>query len=191
MGAHAVILGPSGVGKTSLMRELAGTTGVKGYDFTLDLPRTTRQRRLGEGDGEYVFLDRESFDRLRPELLFTMKTYGDYEFGLVKPAPLMPKEVRMRALLPANALKFREMVEAPVLFCMIKPLQEWDVRKLVLERNGGIEPADFMARVGVIEEELRADEEIADIVFNNVAGVETAAARLRQTIENYCIERGY
>lgn len=187
MAANLVFLGPSGAGKSSLMLGLSETQGE--YDFTIDRPWTTRQRRPGEGDKEYVFTDKDTFDRNKDRFLFTMKTYGDYEFGLEKPGKLSEKELKMRILLPGNALKFRELIEDPVIFCAIRPRDGFSVRDTLLNREPGISAEDLGVREARVKSDMEQAEKISDVVYQNVDGLEVAVAGIRDALENYLRER--
>ena len=75
-GTLVVISGPSGVGKTVIVREVLRRTGAL-YSVSV----TTRQPRPGEVDGrDYRFLDVPAFERLREagELLEWALVHGNY-----------------------------------------------------------------------------------------------------------------
>lgn len=184
MGAELVFLGPSGAGKTTLMRGLADCREGR-YGFTIDRPWTTRQRRRGEGDSEYVFASEAAFNAKRPDFLFTMGTYGAYEFGLEKLGPVAANEVRMRILLPANAERFRELVGSAV-FCAVAPGVSDDVlAERIRMRDPNADAGDVAVRVRRIREDTEQARQIADIAFENKLGIDQSVLALRSTLEAY------
>lgn len=60
VGKLVLLIGPSGVGKTAIMRQLRD----KHPEFHYPRSATTRARRPGEGDEMYHFVTNEEFDRL-------------------------------------------------------------------------------------------------------------------------------
>lgn len=60
MGKLVLLIGPSGVGKTAIMRQLR----EKHPEFHYPRSATTRARRPGEGDEMYHFVTNEEFDAL-------------------------------------------------------------------------------------------------------------------------------
>jgi len=65
-GMLVVISGPSGVGKTSILREVLRRTGA-----TFSVSATTRAPAAGEREGvDYYFIDRETFQRWVDERRF-------------------------------------------------------------------------------------------------------------------------
>ena len=75
MGKLVVITGPSGVGKSTIVREVVRRTGAA---FSVSV--TTRRPRAGEADGrEYRFVDEPTFRRMieADELLEWAEVFGD------------------------------------------------------------------------------------------------------------------
>jgi len=75
-GKLVVITGPSGVGKSTIVREVLARTGA-----AFSVSATTRSPRAGEVDGrEYRFVDRAAFEGMigRDELLEWAEVYGEY-----------------------------------------------------------------------------------------------------------------
>jgi hypothetical protein len=189
MGAELVFLGPSGAGKTTLMRGLADTAEGK-YRFTIDRPWTTRDRRPGEDDHEYIFASERRFNAKRPEFLFTMGTYGTDEFGLERLRPLGLNEVRMRVLLPHNALRFRHLLGGLATFCAIVP----DVGDAVLterirRRDPMADAANVAERIQRLREDAESARSIADVVFENGLGIDRSVAVLHGVLEEYFTNR--
>jgi guanylate kinase len=78
-GILVIISGPSGVGKTTICREL-----VRQLDAFLSVSVTTRPRRDNEVDGaDYRFVSREEFKRMLEQgaLLEYARVYGGQHYG--------------------------------------------------------------------------------------------------------------
>jgi len=75
-GKVVVVSGPSGVGKSTIVREVIARTGA---DFSVSV--TTRKPRADEVDGrEYHFVDRATFERMidAGQLLEWAEVFGHY-----------------------------------------------------------------------------------------------------------------
>ncbi len=76
VGKLVVITGPSGVGKSTMVRQALRRTGA-----TFSVSATTRRPRRGEVDGkDYGFVDRPAFEKMIANggLLEWAEVYGDY-----------------------------------------------------------------------------------------------------------------
>ncbi len=83
IGRLIVIAGPSGVGKSTIVREVLRQTGV-----FYSVSATTRKPRPGEIDGrDYFFVDRPAFEKMiaGEQLLEWAEVFGDY-YGTPKKA---------------------------------------------------------------------------------------------------------
>jgi len=180
MSAHVVLFGPSTAGKTSLMLGLTESEGPG--NFTVERTWTTRQRRPGEGDRENVLVDADTFERNRERFLFTFQTFPTYEYGIERPTPLAPDEIRMRILMPVFARKFRSLVKPPVVFCSIAPLQAADPEQVFRARDPSVDPHDLKARLARFHTDLLEADTEADIRFQNQEGLTDAVEALRFTL---------
>ena len=173
MVTHVIFCGPSTAGKTTLM---LGLTEInENLQFTVDRTLTTRPRRNNEDDRENIFLNPSEFKKKRRDLLFTFQNSPSYEYGIIKPDPLTPNEVRMRILLPEYAAKFRELIDEPSVVCSISPPHS-DPTKIFLER--GTDDMDMQARLKRFYTDKTEADEYADLSFQNFEGAELATRSL-------------
>lgn len=82
MGKLVLLIGPSGVGKSAVLRTLRATHA----EFHFPRSATTRARREGEGTELYRFVTEEEFDRLLQEHAFieTAVVHGSARYGTLK-----------------------------------------------------------------------------------------------------------
>jgi guanylate kinase len=197
MGAHLVLMGPAGVGKSSLIRGLTGEQVACGkYEFTTDKMWITRCRRPGEDNREYRFVTPSIVNRARSRLLLVESPYGEYQCALEWPQQLSQNEIRVRGLLPVNARHFLGQISvdspsANVVCCAITPPADVDLTARLTARDSTMPQHMLSGRVEAAEGEMRQAREFADITFENAEGLERSVSGLRQLVENYCIERGY
>ncbi|HET9141124.1 guanylate kinase [Actinophytocola sp.] len=176
-GRLVVLAGPSGVGKSSVVRELRTLSP----DVWFSVSATTRNQRPGEVDGrDYHFVSRTEFDRMvtAGELLEWAEIHG----GLHRSGtPRAPVEQRLAAGLPAlvevdlqgaRALK----LAAPEALLVFLAPPSWD--HLVERLTGrGTEPPEVVdRRLRTAKEEIAAQDEFDAVVVNT--DVRTAARDL-------------
>lgn len=167
-GRLVVLVGPSGVGKSSVVRELRGLYP----DLWFSVSVTTRRRRPGEVDGlDYHFVTDAEFDRMiaAGELL----EWADIHGGTHRSGtPRGPIEHRLASGLPAlleldlqGARSVRAALPEALLVFVAPP--SWD--ELVHRLTGrGTESADGVRRrLRTAEEELAARDEFDHEVVND------------------------
>ena len=81
-GTFFLILGPSGVGKTTVIRELR----KRHPEWHFAKSATTRPRRKGEGDEQYYFVSDLEFDQFLKEdaLLEWAQVHKNARYGIIK-----------------------------------------------------------------------------------------------------------
>lgn len=163
------------------MRGLAEISGDP--TFTVDRTWTTRPQRYGEHYGENHFIDTRTFEAQRSNFLFTFQTFPTYEYGIIRPEPVSPYEVRMRILMPIHALKFRQMVPEPTYLCSIAPFR--DPKEVFRARDPHSDPADIAARVARFESDQVDADRVADLRFQNSLGITTATETLSKLVLSY------
>jgi guanylate kinase len=172
-----VFAGPSGVGKSSVVRELRRLYP----DLWFSVSATTRQRRPGEVDGrDYQFVSPAEFDRMIAdgELL----EWADIHGGIHRSGtPRAPVERRLAAGEPAlvevdlnGARALRAAVPEAFLVFLAPPSWEDLVHRLT---GRGTEPPEVIERrLRTAKEELAAQDEFDAVVVNT--DVQSAAKEL-------------
>jgi guanylate kinase len=176
-GRLVVLAGPSGVGKSSVVRELR----AQYPDLWFSVSATTRERRPGEREGvDYHFVTRTEFDRMIAdgELL----EWADIHGGTHRSGtPRTPIDDRLAAGLPAlvevdlqGARALRGTMPEAFLVFLCPPSWEALVERLV---GRGTESPDIIdRRLRTAKEELAAQDEFDAVVVNT--DVKSAAREL-------------
>lgn len=163
-----VLVGPSGVGKSSVVRELR----LLYPDLWFSVSATTRARRPGEVDGlDYHFVDDDEFDRMidAGELLEWAQIHGGtHRSG----TPRGPIEERIAAGRPAlveldlqGARAVRAALSEALLVFIAPP--SWDVLVERLKKRGTESPDVVERRLQSAKEELAARDEFDVEVVND------------------------
>ncbi len=153
-GKVVVVTGPSGVGKSTIVRELLSRT-----DAIYSVSATTRKPRPGEVEGRhYRFLDRPTFEKMiqHSELLEWAEVFGEY-YG-TPAAPVRRAVARGRTvILEIDVQGGRQVHEKmpDATFVFILPPSQGELKKRLSGR--GTEPAG-----GVQQRFKRAQEEVRE-----------------------------
>jgi guanylate kinase len=162
-----VLSGPSGVGKSTVIAELAKTDP----QIWISVSVTTRRPRPGEVDGRhYRFVDDSEFDRLVAEgALLEWARFSGYRYGTPR-APLKAKlDAGVSCLLEIDVAGARQVRQAAPEACLVfLAPPSWD--ELVRRLTGrGTEPPDVLQRrLAAAKEELAAADEF-DITLVNTS----------------------
>lgn len=177
----AVLIGPGGVGKGTLARRLTQV------DSRLWLSRswTTRPQRPTETGNEYVFVDRETFERAidADEFLEWAQFQGNL-YGTPKPHDLRGADVLLEIEVQ-GAEQVRRQFEDAVIFLIIPPSMD-HLENRLRERGDTDEHVD--RRLASTPDELRAGHEVASYVIVN-DDVERATAEILSILEKLRRER--
>ena len=186
-GLVLVVTGPSGVGKGTLIRQLMSR--VAGLE--LSVSATTRVPRPGERDGvDYHFMSPEEFERRVAAGDFVEHArYAGHRYGTLR-AELERRSLRgVSVVLEIEVQGARQvraaMPEAVAVF--IAPPSPATLRQR-LEGRGTEHGPDLDARLAVAQEELKAIDEFAHVVVNDVLA--EAGARLGGIVEAHIAGRG-
>ncbi len=174
---HLVLVGPSGAGKTSLLRGLAQYPG-----YYIEKNWTYRDRRPGESDDELVFVDRSRFEQERSAFLSTHSSHGP-EYGVPFPDLLRSDEVSMRALPIEETTVFRKRAVGRILVCAVDCPDLSLVEQRLVERDPAIDGEQLQLRKSRIAREAMLAPLFADMIFMNIQPtVDEAAAELHSAL---------
>lgn len=178
-----VVSGPSGVGKSSVLRELRRMRP----DLYFSVSVTTRPPRPGEVDGEhYHFIDRATFDRMiaRGELLEHAE-YAGNGYGTPR-GPVERVLADGRAAILEIELQGARQVRTAMpesqLVMLVPP--SWEVLVDRLTGRGTEDSTLVDRRLTAAREELNAAGEFDAVVVN--ADVRAAASELLTLIAESC-----
>lgn len=148
-----VISGPSGVGKSTIVRRVLARTGA-----VYSVSATTRRPRPGEVDGrDYHFVDRPTFERMIAggELLEWAEVFGDYygtPAGSARQALTGGKTIILEIDVQGGRQVHEKMPEATFVF--IRPPSEKELARR-LGGRGTESPEAFRRRVETAKQEIR------------------------------------
>jgi guanylate kinase len=156
-GKLVVVTGPSGVGKSTIVRELVRRTGA-----SFSVSATTRRPRDGEVDGrQYRFVDRPTFEGMveRGELLEWAEVFGEL-YGTpsapVRRAVEAGRTVVLEIDVQGGIQVHREMPDAT--FVLIEPPSDEELARRLAGR-GSEDPRALARRLAKSNEEIRAARE--------------------------------
>lgn len=180
-GVLLVISGPSGVGKSSVVREVLRRTGAR---FSVSV--TTRPRRPGERDGiDYRFVDAEEFDRMmRDGELLEWAEYGGHRYGTPKAAVLAHLDEGDSVVLDIENRGARQVKEAypdAVLVFLAPPSMAELERRL--RSRGDTDEEAVARRLGVAARQIAEAPRLFDHVVVN-DDLETTIARVVSILES-------
>lgn len=159
-GTLVLLIGPSGVGKSSIVKELR----TRHPEYHLPRSATTRERRPGEGDESYYFLNDAEFDQwiaagkfLEWQVVHQTARYGTVTAEIVeavRAGKIVLREIDMQGL---EALKAHPELlgETPIRLLSIFILPE-STEQLVahITERAPLPPAELQHRIESMDHEL-------------------------------------
>lgn len=191
-GKLVILSGPSGVGKSTIVRKLLARTGEK---LRLSVSATTRAPRPGEVDGQdYHFLSHEEFARRREaaEFLEYIEVFGrGHWYGTLLAEVTPSLEAGAWVLLEIDvdgaerALAAFPGAVSVFLTAAPTPEEALQVLRQRLEDRGTEDPAAIQRRLEVAERELTRSSRYQYTVVNGgppQGGLDTAVEQLHQLL---------
>lgn len=171
-----ILSGPGGVGKGTVVTRLLGLLP----DLRLSRSWTTRDRRPGEGEDAYVFVDRETFlakvDR-SGFLEWTEFAGNGHLYGTPLPEPGSEADLLLEIELDGAQQVKKLSPEAVLIFVVPPSRQDWEARL----RGRGDDEDSVRRRLEVGEREVELGTRLADHVVVN-DDVDRAAAEVADII---------
>ena len=178
-GRVVVITGPSGVGKSTIVREVLKRTGAA---FSVSV--TTRPQRPAETDGrEYRFVDRPAFEAMARcgEFLEWAEVFGEL-YGTpaapVREALARGKTMVLEIDVEGGRQVHDEMPDAT--YVLIRPPGERSLTER-LARRGSETPANMQIRLGKAAEEIAAARALG--VYNHEIVNDNLKTAIRQLVD--------
>ncbi len=159
IGKLVLLIGPSGVGKTAIMRQLR----EKHPEFHYPRSAVTRQRRPGEGDEMYHFVTNEEFDALLKDnkVLEWAIVHGHDRYATIMDEIVPQIEEGKTVLREVDVQGFVSIQNSQIFRDKTHPLQSIfilpeSVGQLVthIEKRAGTTHEDLQRRIHSVEKEL-------------------------------------
>jgi len=174
-----VVFGASGAGKGAVVARLLELRG----ELWLSRSWTTRPRRPSEGEGAYVFTDKETFmERARADGFIEWNEYAaNHElYGTPRLEPPVGQDVVLEIDLN-GAKRVKEHYPGAVLVMVTAPSPQAREQRL---RRRGDDPASIDRRLELGEQEDRAGRLVADHVVVN-DDLEQAALEVASIVDKH------
>lgn len=177
-GKLVVITGPSGVGKSTIVKEVLARTGAR-----FSVSATTRPPRPGETNGrDYYFVDRATFERMiaAGELLEWADVFGKRygtPAGPVRQSVASGQTVVLDIDVQGGLQVARLMPEAT--FVLIVPPSLDELRRRLTSR-GTEDAATVARRLAKADEEIRTARDSG--VYKNVVVNDDLETAIRETV---------
>ncbi|HBL98127.1 TPA: guanylate kinase [Candidatus Dependentiae bacterium] len=169
-GSLFILMGPSGVGKTSLVRELVRRLGDKGVVWIPSF--TTRAPRPGECEGvDYFFVSLERFNQLKElgALLESSTAYtASYGVGReVVNRALIEGKIALLPIDRRGAREIKAQIKEVKIILIVPPSPEILRERLLKRSSEAAETIEFRLARALKEAEEEAAHPLADVVVIN------------------------
>jgi guanylate kinase len=184
-GLLVVLSGPSGSGKSSIIKTVQEQYGQFLPEFYFSVSATTRPPRTGEENGrQYHFVDMKTFEQWRAdnELLEWAEFAGNYYGTPLAPVKehLRRGEVVLLDIETKGAMQIKKtMPQAMLVFVIPEYLPDLEKR---LRARGTENEAAIARRMELAKRELQAISEYHYIIYNNDNSLDKAAFELASVI---------
>lgn len=189
-GRLALIIGPSGVGKSVILKALR----ERHPEFHFPKSATTRQRRKGEGDDLYYFVQDEEFDALIKEnkvlewaVVHDGARYGTLVEEIIPPiedGQVVVREVDVQGFESIRSHQCFRGEDPPYLLqsIFILPEDRVQLTRHITDR-APIEEQELNRRIASMEKELTYAKECSAQIVNKEGELEQTIAQVEEVLK--------
>lgn len=165
-GVLFVLSGPSGTGKGTVCKEILNSSD----DLTISVSATTREKRIGETDGEtYYYVTKDEFEGMidRDEMLEYAIYNGNYYGTPKKAVERLINEGRdvLLEIEPQGALQVKKLFPEAVLVFLIPPSMAELQNRLITRGRESVE--EIKERIAAAKWEMEQADKYTTVIVND------------------------